>query len=1053
MNWNSVSSLPIIRMKKSTTLICFLFFLAVSMRSQQYHFENISVGEGLSQASVKTIIEDKNGHLWIGTDNNGLNLYDGTQFKYYHQSNGLPDENITTLFEDSKGKIWIGTENGGACYIENEIIKVFDISNGLSDNCITSICEDNLGNIYIGTKYNGLNILHEKSIQSFFRKDGLFSDAIFDLTKDKEGNIWIATQNGLNYIHSKTKKIIGIEILKDLKINSLLKDYQNKIWVGTNNGVWIQKENSFKMVIDTSMIHTKTINCLFQDFTHNLWIATNKGAYRIRHNNFEEDEVRITLISKENGLSNNQIRGIEQDKSGALWFATKFGGINKYLGETFSIINSNSGLNDPIITAICVLPDSSVVLGTQSNGVVIRKRKKISSLNNSEVLNSTTITALCSDSSGTLWIGTEGNGIYRYENNRLVNFNNITANEVNCFYVDKKGIIWVGTNNHGIKSIGFDNKKTALFYDYENPENIENCSVYSICEDDQGNIWAASNKGVIQITNTANASKEKLKINVFSKCTEGSLLHVISCYSEIDKQRIWFGTQGDGVYFMHKGKFYTLPSHKSLKNIVINSIYANDNAIWLATDKDVKKISMNTFEIFSYGIKEGFEGIQCNRNAWCIDSKESLWLGTINGACKIKTLNPSQTPENFIPKLDFTNIKFNYSDFDWRPYCDSLTGYYHTPNKLILPYNINHLTFEFKANALINPTAVEYRFQLKGHDNELSPSGSLNKVTYSNIEPGEYTLEVYTKLNGGKWSKKPLSINITIIPPFWETWWFRILLIISIGLVLWIGFKWRIKRLTKEKLQLEDIVQSRTKDLEIEKKKSEELLLNILPEEIATELKDSGTAKTKLYEDASIMFTDFKGFTSLSETLSPDVLVSELNNIFIEFDAITDQHNLEKIKTIGDAYMCAGGIPVSNKTHAVDCVLAGLAFIDFIASFETKIGHSWEVRVGIHSGPLIAGVVGKKKFAYDIWGDSVNVASRMESNSIPGKLNISESTYLEIKEYFICNARGDIHVKNKGEMSMYFVERLLPQYSKDEHGKIANELLYQNVVKKESQKA
>ena len=244
---------------------------------------------------------------------------------------------------------------------------------------------------------------------------------------------------------------------------------------------------------------------------------------------------------------------------------------------------------------------------------------------------------------------------------------------------------------------------------------------------------------------------------------------------------------------------------------------------------------------------------------------------------------------------------------------------------------------------------------------------------------------------------------------------------------------------------MEAVIKERTHDLALEKGKSELLLHNILPEEIAKELKELGVAKTKLYSSATIMFTDFKGFTALSGQLTPDVLVEELNNIFVHFDGITDEHRLEKIKTIGDAYMCAGGIPIENNTHAIDCILAGLKFIRFINSFETKIGHSWEIRVGVHTGQIIAGVVGKKKFAYDIWGDAVNIASRMESNSEPGRLNISSATYEMIKDYFVCESRGELHVKNKGDMAMYFVVRLKEQFSADQDGLIANDVLMQHI--------
>lgn len=211
-----------------------------------------------------------------------------------------------------------------------------------------------------------------------------------------------------------------------------------------------------------------------------------------------------------------------------------------------------------------------------------------------------------------------------------------------------------------------------------------------------------------------------------------------------------------------------------------------------------------------------------------------------------------------------------------------------------------------------------------------------------------------------------------------------------------------------------------------EKERSDNLLLNILPEEIAEELKEKGKASPKHYDTVSVLFTDFKGFTNIAEKLTPQELVAELNHCFLEFDFIIDECNLEKIKTIGDAYMCAGGIPIENTSNPVDIVRAGLKikeYMEHLKKVKAERGEEyWELRIGIHTGPVIAGVVGKNKFAYDIWGDAVNTASRMESSGVPGKVNISGTTYELVKDHFDCTHRGKIKAKNKGEIDMYIVE-------------------------------
>lgn len=217
---------------------------------------------------------------------------------------------------------------------------------------------------------------------------------------------------------------------------------------------------------------------------------------------------------------------------------------------------------------------------------------------------------------------------------------------------------------------------------------------------------------------------------------------------------------------------------------------------------------------------------------------------------------------------------------------------------------------------------------------------------------------------------------------------------------------------------LEHKVDERTKELRIEKEKSDALLLNILPVEVAEELKQKGMAEAKLFNDVTVMFTDFVNFTGISEQMEPGDLVKEIHKNFTHFDRIIEQFGLEKIKTIGDAYLAVCGLPVSNHDHVQRVIQAAIKIRDFMSQTEQK----FKIRIGIHSGPVVAGIVGVKKYAYDIWGDTVNTAARMEQNSEANKINISGATYQLIKTQFNCTYRGKIQAKNKGEIDMYFVE-------------------------------
>jgi class 3 adenylate cyclase len=246
------------------------------------------------------------------------------------------------------------------------------------------------------------------------------------------------------------------------------------------------------------------------------------------------------------------------------------------------------------------------------------------------------------------------------------------------------------------------------------------------------------------------------------------------------------------------------------------------------------------------------------------------------------------------------------------------------------------------------------------------------------------------------------------------------------------------------RIKLSDIQRAQDQ-LAAEKERADQLILNILPQEIAAELTEKGSVEPRHHPSTTIMFTDFVGFTKSAEQLSPRELIDDLHMYFSEFDDIVARHGLEKLKTIGDAYMCAGGLMNNSKDHAVRTCLAALEIQHYMArenrKRQAKGQTPWSLRVGIHTGNVMSGVVGKNKFTYDVWGDSVNVAARMESAGEAGKVNVSESTYQYAKDYFECEPTRTMDVKNKGQMSMHFLTALKPEFAADADGVTANENL------------
>lgn len=289
-----------------------------------------------------------------------------------------------------------------------------------------------------------------------------------------------------------------------------------------------------------------------------------------------------------------------------------------------------------------------------------------------------------------------------------------------------------------------------------------------------------------------------------------------------------------------------------------------------------------------------------------------------------------------------------------------------------------------------------------------------------------------------------------------RVWWTIGISLVSAGVLFLIWNRTRIVRIKLQKEELEAEVKKRTFEIEAqkaeiemqnqllayEKDKVEKLLSNILPKDTIEELKTKGKATARHFRLASVMFTDFKGFTQISSKLRPHELVEALDAYFIQFDEIIGKYNLEQIKTIGDSYMCAGGLPIRNRSNPIDIILAALEILRYVdKQNEIKRKNQqdiWELRVGIHTGELIAGVIGTKRFAYDIWGDTVNIANALEHFGVPGKINISGNTFHLVKDFFDCTFRGKINTKSQEEVEMYFANTIKAELSENGEGIVPN---------------
>jgi class 3 adenylate cyclase/predicted metal-dependent HD superfamily phosphohydrolase len=406
--------------------------------------------------------------------------------------------------------------------------------------------------------------------------------------------------------------------------------------------------------------------------------------------------------------------------------------------------------------------------------------------------------------------------------------------------------------------------------------------------------------------------------------------------------------------------------------------------------------------------------------------EDVLWLAAPDGLVRVELNYPRPDSPHFFTFIDRIIIDQD-STIDRAFLTASLTTGMESSLKPVIPYSRNSIRFEFVSTDFNSEGHALFQYLLTDKNKRWTEWTENNFAELQDLPGGRYVFRVRSKDIYGNVSS-PAQIAFRIKAPFYAAWWAFIFYAFIILVIIYFYRKWRLFQRLNEQYKLEEIVLQRTESLLKDKEKTDSILANILPQKTADELKSTGKASTSKYNMVTVLFSDIQGFTKIAEQMNPERLIDELDKFYFQFDTVVEKYNIEKIKTIGDAYMAAGGIPVKNRTNPIEVVLAGLEMQHYMNDLKKSKDYIWDLRIGIHTGSVIAGVVGQKKFSYDIWGDTVNTASRMESSGEAGKVNISGTCHKLVEQFFDCEYRGKMPVKYKGDIDMYFVKGLKPEY-------------------------
>ena len=742
---------------------------------------------------------------------------------------------------------------------------------------------------------------------------------------------------------------------------------------GTFRGGIIGMNTKGKAIFELStenLLPNDNINYLFIDKWNNVWVATNNGLARI------EISSAFSYFSPVNNVKGGVSSILRHNNK--IYIATTQGLF--YLDKTSFLKQDIHGNKFKQINEIRY--DCNKLLSTPY-GLLISTDNGIFFMNNQEKIfpvntNKKFEEFLVIDTINYKVIVTSnrGLGLIKFKKNKPEYFDikSSPTEHIRTIALDKDSFIWLGTDYAGFFKIKYNFQKDSVLSVWQFkgghglPENFGWADVYSTS---RGVIISTQKGPFIIDSNNNKFIKDTLLV------TANRWIYPLK---EDKYKNIWFSSGKEDVFEKETGvAFY----------------YGNN----------VYKIIKTPFKI----IKDfTIESIYPDRDA-------VTWFGCFDGLIRFDA--KKQTQDTTILKIYFYSI---IAGKDTLPLRDI------SNNKPIeIEYKNHNILFQFIAPYYEANNNIQYQYFLEGFDKKWSEWTSSTFKEYTNLSEGNYTFYVKAKNLYGNVSNV-ISISIKILPPIYRTWFAYVFYVLfAIVLILTIYY-WRLEVFAQEKHKLSALLNERTRELAEQKERAEELLKNILPEETIKELRNNKPVRKK-YKLVSVLFTDVQGFTHITENMLPDMLLDELNTVFNKFDEICDKYNLEKIKTIGDAYMCAGGLPKPNRTNPVDITLAALKMQEFIKNNRDVFKYDWAIRIGIHSGPVVAGIVGSKKFTYDIWGDTVNIASRMESSGVANEINISGDTYAKVKDFFVCEYRGKLPVKYKGEIDMYFVKSIRPE--------------------------
>jgi len=955
---------------------------------------------------VYQIIQDTNQIIFASTTNNII-VFDGNHWQSI-PVNGNP------CFDLHNGEIYVGAYNdfGKIQFIENKGYAFVSLNNP----------ENNLGQV------NSIYSFQNKVYVATSRDVFVYSNKELELVEsyDEPVSLYCSGKNlyllitNAGLFKLKNNQFVeanGGRFFTQKEIVNIL-DFEKVEYIVTrNSGVYYYDENLFYVLPESKDLLLQNNICCAAKAENKIVIGTHKkGIFLL------DDKGHLRESHPfESGLYSSEINHIFIDKNSDFWLSTNYG--MSLMEQSASVVyfNEYNGLTGAI-NDILEFEGLLYIATSQGLYTYIESLKELSVFSEIELY-----TYNLFEFKNELYCSTE-KGVFKKKGNTW-----------NLFY----DAVWLlareSKTNDGVLLVA--NQNGFFIYKTFNKQLYRLFSLSSITKDinsiaeDENSIWVGTNYNGVYKIEYKNTFDSIVDIQQYRNLNEQYLQWV---KVESINNKTNFLTKNGVFYYDYKGNEFKANStfKNNLSDVFeyIDPVIAFNNKIWFASyqnDNVLCKIGYQQYDSAGDFIETQFLRILKNNSVLELyPTSNKLWVATEKDILFFQNTDYRKTQET---KTFFTQIAFdNDSLLNLNPSVQSIID---------VPKGIRNINLTATSTNYANAQDVRYQYKIDGYDNDWTAWSDQNYVHYANLPRGKFQVFVRSKdLNNN--ISNVSSIHFVIQPPFYKSFFAYILyfLIVLSGFILII--KWRAYNFAIERFKLEETINKRTKELILQREKTEELLKSYAPKETIEKLHDFRKDKAQRYKMVTILFADIIGFSAIADQESSTEIIDELDKFYFQFDQVVERLNIKKIKTVGDTYMCAGGIPKKNRTNPIEVVLAAFEMQQYlqglIKSNRFKEIKLWDIRFGIHTGPVFAEENPRKKHPYDIWGETVNIASRMQSSGEIGRVNISGNTYELIREYFICQYRGKMPVKYRGDLDMYFIEGFRPKLSVDQKGIVPN---------------